>query len=105
MVHVYRTIAPSEESEGWRQELQAGQVHLMTFTSPSTVHNFVTMLGGIDAVRPLVQSVAIAAIGPITGRTIEQYGLTVSIMPRENTIPALVDAMAQHYTEREPLVL
>ena len=105
VVSVYRTIVPSEESAGWRQELHAGLAHIITFTSSSTVHNFVTMLGGREALKPLVQSVAIAAIGPITGRTIEQYGLTVSIMPRENTIPALVDAIAQHYQHREPLVM
>ncbi len=105
VVHVYRTVAPSEDSGGWRQELHAGRVHIMTFTSSSTVRNFVAMLGGRDVVRPLVQSVAIAAIGPITGRTIEEYGLTVSIMPRENTIPALVDAIAQHYKNREQLVM
>lgn len=105
VVHVYRTIVPSEESAGWRQELQAGLAQIITFTSSSTVHNFVTLLGGRDATRSLVQSVAIAAIGPITGRTIEQYGLTVSIMPSENTIPALVDAIAAHYQHREPLVM
>lgn len=105
VVPVYRTVVPSEDSAGWRQELQDGLVHIITFTSSSTVHNFVKMLGGRDTAKPLLQSVAIAAIGPITGRTIEQYGLTVSIMPRENTIPALVDAIAQHYQHREPLIM
>ncbi len=105
VVHVYRTLVPSQDVEAWRQELQAGLVHIITFTSSSTVRNFVTMLGGMDAMKPLVQSVALAAIGPITGQTIEEYGLTVSIMPRENTIPALVDAIAQHYRDREQLVM
>ena len=105
VVHVYRTIIPLEDSAGWRQELLTGLAHVITFTSSSTVHNFVSMLGGREATKPLVQSVAIAAIGPITGRTIEQYGLTVSIMPRENTIPALVDAIVEHYQRREPLAM
>ncbi|MEQ1679051.1 MAG: hypothetical protein ABL950_00360 [Nitrospira sp.] len=40
-------------------------------------------------------------MGPITAKTAEEYGLTVSIMPDENTIPALVDAIAHHYESRE----
>ena len=54
------------------------------------------MLGGVDAVSPLLRSVTIACIGPITAKTAEEFGLTVSIMPSENTIPALVDAIAHH---------
>lgn len=98
---VYRTVIPAQAGTGWHQELLDHRIQVVTFTSSSTVHNFVAMLGGKDAVRPLVQSVAIAAIGPITAKTIHEYGLTVSIMPGENTIPALVDAIAQHYGSRQ----
>jgi uroporphyrinogen III methyltransferase/synthase len=102
VVAVYRTITPDQESAGWRQELVDRRIDAVTFTSSSTVRHFVAMLGGMDAVKPLLQSVAIAAIGPITAKTVEEYGLTVSIMPRENTIPALVDAIVHHYGNREP---
>lgn len=102
VVAVYRTIAPTQETESWRQELAGHRIDSVTFTSSSTVRHFVAMLGGVDAVKPLLQSVAIAAIGPITAKTVEEYGLTVSIIPRENTIPALVDAIVHHYGSREP---
>jgi uroporphyrinogen III methyltransferase/synthase len=69
----------------------------VTFTSSSTVRNFVTMLGGVERVRPLLQSVLVACIGPITARTAEEFGLTVSIVPGENTIPALVNAIVRHF--------
>ena len=59
------------------------------------------MLGGIEAVKGLLQSVTIACIGPITAKTVEEYGLTVSIMSRENTIPALTLAIAQHFGSRD----
>lgn len=97
VVTVYRTLTPDHSSEQWRQELTEHRIHVVTFTSSSTVRNFVAMLGGGDAVKPLLHSVAIASIGPITAGTIETYGLKVSIMPKENTIPALVDAIAHHY--------
>ncbi|UVT14235.1 MAG: uroporphyrinogen-III C-methyltransferase [Nitrospira sp.] len=101
VVSVYRTLVPAQDAEGWRQELMDRRIHIVTFTSSSTVRNFVAMLGGIEPVQPLLRSVAIACIGPITAKTVEEYGLTVSIMPRENTIPALVDAIAHHYGSRE----
>ncbi len=100
VVPVYRTVAPDLHSLGWWQELRDHRLDVITFTSSSTVRNFVAMLGGMEAVSPLVQSVSIACIGPITAKTAEEFGLTVSIMPGENTIPALVDAIAHHYENR-----
>ncbi len=101
VVTVYRTLTPDHGSEEWRKELMDRRIHIITFTSSSTVRNFVVMLGGGEAVKPLLQSVVIACIGPITAKTAEEYGLTVSIMPSENTIPALVEAIARHYRSRE----
>ncbi|MBH0203377.1 MAG: uroporphyrinogen-III C-methyltransferase [Nitrospira sp.] len=98
VISVYRTLTPEQDFGGWRQELMDHRIHVITFTSSSTVRNFVAMLGGMEGVKPLVQSVTIACIGPITAKTAEEYGLTVSIMPSENTIPALVDAIAHHYS-------
>ena len=97
VVTVYRTITPSGDGEEWYRQLSDRQIHVVTFTSSSTVRNFVTMLGGVERVRPLLQSVLVACIGPITARTAEEFGLTVSIVPGENTIPALVDAIVRHY--------
>ncbi len=104
VIPVYRTLTPDQDSWEWRQELMEHRIHVITFTSSSTVRNFVAMLGGAEAVKPLVQSVMIACIGPITAKTVEEYGLTVSIMPNENTIPALVEAIVYHYESREQVV-
>lgn len=103
VVPVYRTLAPSGNAEGWHRQLVARQIHVVIFTSSSTVRNFVEMLGGVDRVNPLLKSVVIACIGPITAKTVEEYGLTVSIVPGENTITALVDAIVQYYGSREQL--
>ena len=70
-----------------------------SFTSSSTVRNFVELFGGMDLVRPLLARVVIACIGPITARTAEEYGLTVTIMPSENTVPALAEAIVRHFRE------
>jgi uroporphyrinogen III methyltransferase/synthase len=105
VVPVYRTLVPSKDGDGWRRQLVDRQIHVVTFTSSSTVRNFVEMLGGADVVKALLKSVVIACIGPITAKTVEEYGLTVSIVPGENTISALADAIAQYYGSREQVVV
>lgn len=99
VIPVYRTVVPRESIEGWTRMLSDRQIDVVTFTSSSTVRNFVELLGGEAQTRLLVQSVAVACIGPITARTAREAGLTVAIMPRENTIPALVEAMAGYFSQ------
>jgi uroporphyrinogen III methyltransferase/synthase len=79
------------------QQLHDGQVAVITFTSSSTVRNFMELFGGRDVVRPLLSGVVVACIGPITANTAEEYGLTVAVMPEENTVPALAEAIVRHF--------
>jgi uroporphyrinogen III methyltransferase / synthase len=99
VVSVYRTIVPAVDVEPLKQQLQEGRIDVVTFTSSSTVRNFVELLGGAETARRLVTQAAIACIGPITARTSEEYGLTVTILPVHNTVPALAEAIAKHYSE------
>jgi len=99
VIPVYRTIAPVVDVESLTQQLRDGRVAALTFTSSSTVRNFVELFGGQEVVKRLVAQVAIACIGPITARTAEEYGLTVTIMPAENTVPALAEAIVRHFSE------
>jgi uroporphyrinogen III methyltransferase/synthase len=99
VIPVYRTIAPAVDAASLTKQFCDGQVAAVTFTSSSTVRNFVEVFGGRDAVKSLVARVVIACIGPITARTAEEYGLTVTIMPAENTVPALAEAIVKHFKE------
>jgi uroporphyrinogen III methyltransferase / synthase len=71
-------------------------VDVMTFTSASTVRNFVRRYGQ-EAVADLLSSVAIASIGPVTAEAAQQSGIHTSIMPEEYTIPGLVRAIVEHF--------
>ncbi|HSN04750.1 MAG TPA: uroporphyrinogen-III C-methyltransferase [Nitrospira sp.] len=97
VIPVYRTQIPREAVQGWRQQLEDRQIDAITFTSSSTVRNCIELLGGEARARLLLQSVAVACIGPITAQTARESGLTVAIMPGENTMPALAAAMAQYF--------
>jgi uroporphyrinogen III methyltransferase/synthase len=99
VIPVYRTIVPPVDVASLTQQLQDGLVAALTFTSSSTVRNFVELFGGQATVTRLVAQVAIACIGPITARTAEEHGLTVTIMPAENTVPALAEAIVKHFSE------
>jgi uroporphyrinogen III methyltransferase/synthase len=105
VVPVYRTIVPKLDVNSWRQQLVNRDIDAVTFTSSSTVRNCIDLLGGAEAAKDLLKPVAIACIGPITAGTVEEYGLTVAILSRENTVPALVEAIAQYYGSREQITV
>ncbi len=105
---VYQNVLPgSSVGEDLKANLQesllAKSIDMVTFTSSSTVKNFVTLL---DCQSPgelagLLDGIAVAAIGPITAQTAEKYGLKVDVQPEEYTIPAMVDSIIRYFTAQE----
>jgi len=95
VVAVYRTVPVADQAGAVLDLLRAGQIDAVTFTSSSTVVNFVEMLPGQD-LAALLKDVTIACIGPITAETAARYGLAAHIMPAAFTIPALAEAVATH---------
>jgi uroporphyrinogen III methyltransferase/synthase len=97
VVAVYQNKRPEGIHEEMRAKLAAKEVDIVTFTSSSTVTNFIHMLGVRDTreLQELMRGIKIAAIGPVTGKTIEENGLKVDIQPETFTIPDLVDAIVK----------
>ena len=67
-------------------------VDVVTFTSSSTVRNFVQCLGR-QRMEKIMAHARCASIGPITTRTAQDLGLKVAIEAAESTIPGLVEAI------------
>ena len=80
-----------------RKLLLDRQVDVVTFTSASTVRNFVTILGGEPAAA-LLGTTTVASIGPVTAEAAARLGVETAIMPATYTVPALVDAIVDHFT-------
>jgi uroporphyrinogen III methyltransferase / synthase len=78
------------------QGLREGTIHVITFTSSSTVRNFVRSLQTVEAdVTSLLKGVQIVCIGPITAQTAKESGLKVDSIAKEYTIEGLVEALKQ----------
>ena len=77
-------------------------VDVLTFTSSSTVENFIAMLRAGQGAK-LPESVVIACIGPKTARTARHLGLRVDITAPEHTVPGLVAALENYYLSQEVL--
>ncbi len=71
------------------------EIDVVTFTSASAVRNLVKILGEEPAVD-LLNTAVVAVIGPVTASAAHDLGITTSIMPSSYTIPALVEAIAEH---------
>ncbi len=98
---VYVTTPPVEGKEDMRTALSEGNIDMITFTSSSTVTNFLKMLDveNQEELTGLFAGVKIAVIGPITAKTVTDNGLTVDVMPEEHTIPAMIEAILASYQE------
>jgi uroporphyrinogen III methyltransferase/synthase len=100
VVTAYRTVLPGTDREGFKERFRRQEVDIITFTSSSTVRNFKALFDSQDEMHKLLGQTVIACIGPITAQTAREYGLTVTIIPAENTIPALVGAIVNHTPPR-----
>jgi uroporphyrinogen-III synthase len=98
VVEAYETVVP----ESSRKKLQslmkdpAERPHVVTFTSSSTVRNFVELLGGqerLPYMTNLLDGVRLASIGPITSATLGEFGLPVHVEAEEYTIAGLTRAI------------
>lgn len=107
IVPIYRTIQPENPRENLYEQLTNKEIDLITFTSSSTVNNFMHILAAKDDeqnttkdhqanIHSLLDGVMLAAIGPITATTLRKYGLHVDIQPERYTIDSLVEAIVRH---------
>lgn len=95
-VAAYRTVRPRLRTEMLHGLLRDGRLDLLTFTSSSTVRNFMAGVSGDDA-ADLLGNVPVGCIGPITAATAREHGLRVTIQPAAYTIPAFADAIVEHF--------
>ncbi len=109
VVEAYETIVPQSSRARLRATLKnpKKRPHVVTFTSSSTVRNFVALLGSgpeSGRGRPRYASllgIRMASIGPVTSATLRELGLPVGIEAKEFTIPGLITAIERAFASRQ----
>ena len=96
VIEAYRTVIPTVDIVGLGNLLRERKVDMVTFTSSSTVANFVKLFGG-KKLSDILGATAIACIGPITEATVRELGGKADLVSAEFTIPGLVGAMVDFF--------
>ncbi len=91
----YQTVPESGDVTGGQKRFVEEGADLITFTSSSTVENFMALK------LPLPRNLICASIGPITSATMEEHGLRVDIEAEQHDIPGLISAIKRYYTGKE----
>jgi len=76
----------------------AGGIDAITFTSPSSVRNFLKILDDAGFDSSSLNGAVVACIGPITAAAARDCGLAVAVVPDDYTIEALIQALTDFFT-------
>ena len=91
---VYRSVCPAGAGPALMRLFEGDGVDVITFTSSSTVVNFVAAFPD-DRLPAILGEAEVACMGPVTADTARKHGLDVSIVAREYTTHGLVQAIAE----------
>ncbi|MBB6050666.1 uroporphyrinogen-III synthase [Armatimonas rosea] len=96
VVEAYRTIRGTGGADV-AALLAQRRVDAVTFTSASTVDNFLARLESEGGSRASLTGVCLACIGPQTAAAAEAHGLTVDVMPATHTLDGLIAALGDYF--------
>ncbi|WP_134684805.1 uroporphyrinogen-III C-methyltransferase [Brevibacillus migulae] len=91
-VDTYETVIDAENAAETIELFKEKAISIVTFTSSSTVKNFVQALAQ-ENLQELLDGVQIACIGPVTADTAKELGLAVDIVAKDFSIQGLLDAL------------
>lgn len=95
-VTAYETKLNSEGKQALIRLLKDREIDAVTFTSSSTVTNFMSFFETKED-KELLKQVLFASIGPITSDTARSLGIEPHIEAKEYTIPGLIDSLLNYY--------
>ena len=100
VVTAYETVNSGKKKNELETLFKENQVDVITFTSSSTVNNFVKIMGRKFS---LPKDIKIACIGPVTAAAAKKAGLPVDIHQEEYTMKGLVGALIDYFG-RKPAI-
>ena len=96
VVTVYRTGHGEGNIQEIKELFRKKIIDVVTFTSPSTVKNFVELLAEKN-ISKMINGSVVASIGPITSDTAASLGIRTDIMPDNYTISGLVKEISEYF--------
>lgn len=88
-VDVYRTVPEHELDPAIREQIERGEVDVITFASPSSVRGLTSLLGGAAALAGR----AIVCVGPVTAAAVRDQGLPVDAVAADASAAGIVAAV------------
>jgi len=103
VVEAYETVVPPNSAKRMAEHMEGGrlQADAITFTSPSTVHNFAALLAAGHSPKAVLSGVRIASIGPVTTAALADLGLQPHAQAETYTIPGIARALADSFQATE----
>jgi uroporphyrinogen III methyltransferase/synthase len=83
----YRTVPETRDASGSLERFRAEEADVITFTSSSTVENFLALK------LPWPAKMKTASIGPVTSETMRKHGLSVDVEAARYDVDGLVGAV------------
>lgn len=96
---LYETYFPNESEEILVEEVNKDDLDVLLFTSSSTAHHFMQIMKKYHLVDKL-ESCVVISIGPITTKTLESYGLHVTITAKPYTTDSILNHLVQYLTNK-----
>ena len=96
----YQTVIEDSNASDIKDLLVNGDIDFITFTSSSTVSNFIKLIGKEIATK-VPEKTKIVCIGPITAQTAVELGLAPDIVAENYTVEGMIDALI-NYVNTEP---
>jgi uroporphyrinogen III methyltransferase/synthase len=87
----YKTVPETRDVTGAHRRFSTQGADLITFTSSSTVENF------LDLKLPWPAGMKVASIGPITSATARERGLSVDVEAKRHDVAGLIEAIRKFY--------
>jgi uroporphyrinogen-III synthase len=103
-VIAYRTVPPSDVDRDRVTEVLGPGTHAAIFFSPSAAHNLADLIGK-QALTELQDTIAIAAVGPVTSAALREYGIQRIVTAADPTSAAVIDALESNFatTANQPV--
>jgi len=95
-VAAYETRLDDTGKETLISLLEKNEIDAVTFTSSSTVSNFMSQIASENK-KELLKNIITASIGPITSDTARSLGIEPDLEAKEYTIQGLVDSLLTYY--------